>query len=349
MRAKALAGSAFTLACAGIGVAGFCVSAAHADPVADFYSGKQISLVISSGAGGGYDKLSRTVARHIGKHIPGQPNVVPRNMPGAGGIVASKHLYSSAARDGSVMGGVQNNAPLEPLFGTKAADYDSTKLNWIGTPSLETGLLIVWHTSKFKTIDDLRKYEMTAGASGVNSAPAFYSRLLNELLGAKIKVIAGYPGQNDAYLAIERGELDTYGTTFWSSLTSTKQNWIRDKQIRILLQYGPVKEPALKDVPYGPDLVKNEEDKQLFEAAYGPLTLGRPFLMPPEIPADRLAAVRKAFMEMIKDPDFRKEAEKTGLQIDNPRSGEQLQADIERLYRTPPKVVERLRRIAQGK
>ncbi len=343
MRAKAQAASVIALAFMTIG------GAASADPVADFYKGKTMSLVISSGAGGGYDTLSRTISRHIGKHIPGTPNMVPRNMPGAGGIVATKHLFSVAARDGAVMGGVQNNAPLEPLFGTKEADYDSTKLNWIGTPSLETGLLIVWHTSKFKTIDDVRKSEMTAGASGVNSAPAFYSRLLNELLGTKIKVIAGYPGQNDAYLAIERGELDTYGTTFWSSLTSTKQDWIKNKQIRILVQYGPIKEAELHDVPYGPDLVKNEDDKLLFEAAYGPLTLGRPFLMPPEIPADRLAAVRKAFMDMIKDADFRNEADKLGLQIDNPRSGEQLQADVERLYRTPANVVERLRRIAQAK
>ena len=343
MRAKAQAASVIALAFMTIG------GAASADPVADFYKGKTMSLVISSGAGGGYDTLSRTISRHIGKHIPGTPNMVPRNMPGAGGIVATKHLFSVAARDGTVMGGVQNNAPLEPLFGTKEADYDSTKLNWIGTPSLETGLLIVWHTSKFKTIDDVRKSEMTAGASGVNSAPAFYSRLLNELLGTKIKVIAGYPGQNDAYLAIERGELDTYGTTFWSSLTSTKQDWIKNKQIRILVQYGPIKEAELHDVPYGPDLVKNEDDKLLFEAAYGPLTLGRPFLMPPEIPADRLAAVRKAFMDMIKDADFRNEADKLGLQIDNPRSGEQLQADVERLYRTPANVVERLRRIAQAK
>jgi len=344
MRANAPAACVLAMSLSGLSIV-----AAAADPVADFYKGKTISMVISSGAGGGYDTLARTVARHIGKHVPGNPNLVPRNMPGAGGIVASKHMYTQAARDGTVMGTVMNNAPLEPLFGTKEADYDATKLNWIGTPSLETGLLIVWHTSKFKTIDDARQHEMTAGASGVNSAPAFYSRLLNELLGTKIKVIAGYPGQNEAYIAIERGELDTYGTTFWSSLTSTKQNWIKGNLIRILVQYGPVKEPELADVPYGPDLVKNEEDRLLFEAAYGPLTLGRPFLMPPEIPADRLAAVRKAFMDMIKDPDFRSEAEKLGLQIDNPRSGEQLQADVERLYRTPPHIVERLRRIAQAK
>jgi tripartite-type tricarboxylate transporter receptor subunit TctC len=324
-------------------------SPAMADPIADFYKGRTISMTISSAAGGGYDTLARTVARNLPKHLPGSPNIVPRNMPGAGGIVATKHLYTMAARDGSAMGIVQNNAPLEPLFGTKEADYDPTRFNWIGTPSLETGLLIVWHTSPFKTMEDVTKREMTAGASGVNSAPAFYSRVLNELLGAKIKVIAGYPGQNEAYIAIERGEIDTYGTTFWSSLTSTKQQWLRDKHVRVLLQYGPVKEEALKDVPYGPDLVKSEEDKLLFQAAYGPLSLGRPFLMPPDTPAERVRAVRKAFMEMIADKDFIAEAEKLGLQIDNPRSGEALQAEVERLYRTPPHVVERLRRIAQAK
>lgn len=326
-----------------------CASPAMADPIADFYKGRTISMTISSAAGGGYDTLARTVARNLPKHLPGSPNIVPRNMPGAGGIVATKHLYTMAARDGSAMGIVQNNAPLEPLFGTKEADYDPTRFNWIGTPSLETGLLIVWHMSPFKTMEDVTKREMTAGASGVNSAPAFYSRVLNELLGAKIKVIAGYPGQNEAYIAIERGEIDTYGTTFWSSLTSTKQQWLRDKQVRVLLQYGPVKEEALKDVPYGPDLVKSEEDKLLFQAAYGPLSLGRPFLMPPDTPAERVRAVRKAFMDMIADKDFNAEAEKLGLQVDNPRSGEALQAEVERLYRTPPHVVERLRRIAQAK
>lgn len=322
---------------------------AMADPVADFYKGKSVTMLISSSPGGGYDALSRIVARHIAKHIPGKPEVVPRNMPGAGGIVATKHVYSSAARDGTVMAGVQNNAPLEPLFGTKAADYDPTKLNWLGTPSRETGLLFVWHTSPFKTIEDVKTKELTAGASGVNSAPAFYARVLNELLGTKIKVIAGYPGQNEAYLAIERGELDSYGVTFWSSLTSTKQQWLKDNKIRILLQYGPEKEDALKDVPWGPDLVKDKEDKQLFEAAYGPLSLGRPFILPPELPKDRLAALQKAFMDTMSDPEFKKEAAARKMDVSNPRSGEALHAEVLRLYATPEKIVDRLRRIAQNK
>lgn len=323
-------------------------TSAAADPVADFYKGKSITLMIGASAGGGYDTLARAVARYLPRHIPGSPNVVPSNVPGAGGIVAIKNLATISQRDGTVIGLMRNEVPLDPLFGTEEADYDPTKLNWLGTLSVETGLLIVWHTSPFMTIEDAKQREMTAGADGVTSEPAFFSRVLNELLGTKIKVIAGYPGQNEAYLAIERGELDTFGVTYWSSLTSTKQDWLRENKIRILLQYGPIKEAALKDVPYGPDLVTSNEDKLLFRAAYGPLTLGRPFALPPEVPADRVAALRKAFMDMIADKDFRAEADKLGLQVDNPRSGEQLQKEMGRLYAIPKDVLERLRRLAQA-
>ena len=332
-----------------VAIATYAGAASANASVAEFYNGKSVSVIISVSPGGGYDVLARTVARHMQKHVPGQPNFVPRNMPGAGGIVAAMYLYTSAPRDGSVMGITQNTTPLEPLLGSPAANFDPTKFNWIGTPSLETGLLISWHTSPFKTFEDVKRIEMTAGASGTNSGPAFYSRLLNELLGAKIKVIAGYPGQNEAFIAMERGEVDTYGVTFWSSLTSARPKWLEDNQVRILLQYGPVREEALKGVPYGPDLVKSPEDKLLFEAAYGSLSLGRPFFMPPEVPADRVKAMREGFMAMLADKEFLTEAARLGLQADNPRTGEQLQAEVERLYRMPPQVIERLRRIAQAK
>jgi tripartite-type tricarboxylate transporter receptor subunit TctC len=320
---------------------------AKAQSLEDFYRGKTISLVVSSSAGGGYDTLSRAVARHLGKHIPGNPAVVVRNMPGAGGIVATSFIAKVAPRDGLTIAGVQNNTPFEPLFGTKEADYDPTKLTWLGTPSVETGLLIIWHTSPVKTLEDAKHIQITAGASGANSTPSFYSRLLNELLGLKIKVIPGFPGQNEAYLAMERGELDSYGVTFWSSLTSTKASWLRDKKIRILVQYGPQKEAALPDVPYGPDLVKNEDDKLLFEAAYAPLAAGRPFVAPPGLPADRAAALRKAMLDTYKDPEFLAEAAKQGIEINKPTSGEALQAQIARVYKMPARIAERLRKIAQ--
>ena len=321
---------------------------ARAQSVEEFYRGKTISMIVSSSPGGGYDALSRAVSRHLGKHMPGNPNVVVRNMPGAGGIVATSFINKVAPRDGLTIAGVQNNTPFEPLFGTKEADYDPTKMTWLGTPSVETGLLIVWHSSPIMTLADAQKMEMTAGASGANSTPSFYARLLNELLGTKIKVIAGFPGQNEAYLAMERGEVDSYGVTFWSSLTSTKPNWLPEKKIRILVQYGPEKETDLPDVPFGPDLIKKEEDRLLMEAAYAPLAAGRPFVAPPGLPPERTAALRKAMLDAFKDPDFLAEAAKLQLQVDKPRSGEQLQEQIKRVYEMPASVSERLRKIAQN-
>jgi tripartite-type tricarboxylate transporter receptor subunit TctC len=332
----------------GLVVSGIALQTARADSVEDFYRGKTLNMVCSSSAGGGYDTLTRAVARHLGKHIPGHPSVVVRNLPGAGGIVATRYIAKTAARDGLTIAGVQNNTPFEPLFGTKQADYDATKLTWLGTPSVETGLLLVWHTSPIKSLEDAKTHEMTAGASGLNSAPSFYARLLNELLGTKIKIILGFPGQNEAYLAMERGELDApYGVTFWSSLTSTKAEWIRDKKIRILVQYGPEKEAALPDVPYGPDLVKDPADKALFEAAYAPLAAGRPFVAPPDLPPQRAAALRAAMLATFKDPEFLAEAKKLRLEINKPTSGEAMQAQVARVYQMPQSVVERLRRIAQ--
>jgi tripartite-type tricarboxylate transporter receptor subunit TctC len=328
-------------------LAGAAIETARAQSVEDFYHGKSISMVVSSSAGGGYDTLSRAVARFLGRHIPGNPTVIVRNMPGAGGILATRYIAHVAPRDGLTIANVQNNTPFEPLFGTKEADYDATKLTWLGTPSVETGLLIVWHTSPIKTIEDAKKMQLTAGASGANSTPSFYARLLNELLGLKIKIILGYPGQNEAYLAMERGELDSYGVTFWSSLTSTKAEWIRDKKIRILVQYGPDKEAALPDVPYGPDLVRNADDKKLFEAAYAPLAVGRPFVAPSDLPPLRAAALRAGLLATFKDSQFLAEAARMRLVINKPTSGESIQEQIARVYRMPQRVVDRLRRIAQ--
>ncbi len=326
----------------------FAATAARGETVEDFYRGKTVSMVVSSAPGGGYDTVSRAVARYLGKHIPGNPSVVIRYMPGAGGIVGTSFIAKVAPRDGLTIGGVQNNTPFEPLFGTKEADYDPTRITWLGTPSVETGTLFAWHASAIRSLDDARRIEMTVGSSGANSTPSFFARLLNELLGLKLRIITGYPGQNEAYLAMERGELDGYGMTFWSSLVSTRADWLRDGKIRVLLQYGPEKEAYLAGVPFGPDLVKTEADRQLFEAAYGSLAAGRPFLAPPDIPSDRAAALRAAMMATFRDPEFLAEAARSQMQVDKPKRGEELQALIARIYKMPPAIVTRLRAIAQS-
>jgi tripartite-type tricarboxylate transporter receptor subunit TctC len=320
----------------------------HADAVADFYKGKSVTLVVSSSSGGGYDALGRVVARYLGKHIPGQPTVIVRNMPGAGGIVATNYLYNSAAKDGTTFGLVQNNTPFEPLFGTREAQYDASKFDWLGAPSSEVGILAIWNTVPVDSIADARTHQITVGSSGANSTPSFFARLLDATLGVKLKIVLGYAGQAEAFLAMERGEVDGYPSIFYNSLMSTHPTWVADKKIKLLVQYGAAAEPEIADVPFAPDLVTNPDDKRMLQTAFAPLALGRPFLMPPGGPADRVAAMRQALADTFKDPDFLAETDQLQLGVKNPRSGDEIAAEVSRAYQTPPQIVERLRALAQG-
>ena len=317
----------------------------QADPVADFYKGKAVTIVVSSSAAGGYDTIARAVARHMGKHMPGGPAFIVRNMPGAGGMTATNFLYNNADKDGTVIGLVQNNTPFEPLFGTKEARYDPVKFNWLGSPSSETAMVLLWHTVPVNSVADLKAREVAVGVSGANSTPAFFTRLLNATLGTKMKPINGYPGQNDVLLAMERRELDGHPSAFFNSVRSTRPTWLPEKTAKAIVQYGPEKRAELPDVPFAPDLVGNEEDKLVMQAAFAPLALGRPFLMPPGIPAERVAALRHAFAATMTDPEFLAESEKMGLGLNAPRSGEQMQAVMERTYQSPPQVIDRLRQL----
>lgn len=329
-----------------LGALGFGGEALAADAVGDFYKGKRVTIVVGTAAGGGYDLLARTIAKHMFVHIPGRPEVVVRNMPGAGGLIAMNYLASEAAKDGTIIVAVPGNAPLEPLFGTKRAKYDALRMHWIGTPSVESGVMTVWGTHPAKTFEEARRMKLKAGVSGFNSAPALYARLLNELLGMKLEVVLGYRGQSGAFVAMQNGKIDTYGVTYWSTLTSARKKWLRDKKIRVLLQYGPQKEAALQNVPYLPDLLKSPADRAFLEAAWAPLKLGRPFGVDGAVPAPRVAALRKAFMDTLADPKFRKDVKRIGLVINKPRNGEQLQKEINDIYRMPRDILVRLRKIA---
>jgi tripartite-type tricarboxylate transporter receptor subunit TctC len=321
-------------------------SPSPAQPVAEFYRGKTVTLIVSSAPGGGYDALARTVAPHLSRHIPGNPSVVVRNMSGAGGIVAVNHLFNVAAKDGTVIGNVQNNTPFEPLFGTKEAMYDPLKFNWLGTPSVETALLTVWHQTPVNSWKDVLTREITMGSSGVNSTPSFYGRLLIETLALKLKLIVGYESQSRVFLAMERGEVDGYPSVFYSALTSTRPTWLPEKKVKLLVQVGLEKEPNLPDVPSALELARNADDQALIEAGAGPLGAGRPFLMPPGAPADRVSAMRRALMDTFKDPAFLEEAKKRRLDVNSQRSGEELHALLQRIYhKTPPHVIARLRKI----
>jgi len=321
---------------------------AVANDVADFYSKNDVTFIISSGAGGGYDTLGRLLARHLPKHIPGSPNIIVQNMPGAGGIFATSYLYNRADKDGSVIGGIQNNAPFERLFGNKV-DFESQKFNWLGTPSVETGILLVWRDVPVNNIQDAINTPITVASSGVNSTPSFYTRLLNNILGTKIRDIAGYKGQADSFLAMERREVDGYPSVFYGSLMSTRSEWVKDGSVKLLLQYGPEKEKAISNVPYMPELVKSKEDLALLDVAFAPLSLGRPYLMPPGVPKDRVAAMQAAFEATFADPEFLKEANAIGLSTGSPRTGPEIQEFMARVFDTDQAILDRLIEIYRPK
>jgi tripartite-type tricarboxylate transporter receptor subunit TctC len=315
---------------------------ARADPVADFYKGKDVRFIVATTTGTGYDTYARAVARHLGRHIPGQPNIIPQNMPGAGGLAAMNHIAAVAPKDGTVFGMIQNTVPFEPLFENKAALFDVAKVNWLGTPATETGLFIVYKTSKVKTLRDAQTMELIAGTTGTASTPAFYGRLFNQLLGLKTRLVAGYPSQLELLLAMEQGEIDTMTSPFWSSLKVQRPKWIADKAISVLFQYGATPHPELKDVAFAHDLLSNEADKALLTASIAALAAGRPIAAPPAVPAERVAALRDAFAATFRDPQFIADCAKQGIECSDSRTGAQLEALIRQAYAAPPEIKKRL-------
>jgi tripartite-type tricarboxylate transporter receptor subunit TctC len=333
--------------CIALLVTAWAASAA-AGPIDSFYKGKTVTLLVGGSAGGGYDTLGRAIARSIGHHIPGDPSIIVQNMPGAGGMVAMDYLFHTAEHDGSVIALVENGPPLAPLFGVKLARYDATKFNWLGTPSVETAVVLIWHTVPVNSLADLKSRPTTMGASGTNSTQAFYTRLVDAVLGTKMKAINGYKGLNDTFLAMERGEIDGSPSVFYSAITSTRPHWLPDHLAKAILQYGPQPVKDLVGVPFVPDLITAPDDKLLLQAAFAPLALGRPLVMPPGVPADRVAAMRQALADTFADPAFLADAKKLKLVVNAPQTGQQLQDVIDHAYATPPRLIDRLRALNEG-
>jgi tripartite-type tricarboxylate transporter receptor subunit TctC len=321
---------------------GLSQAPARADAVADFYKGKDLRLIISSSVGGGYDIYARLIAKHLSRRIPGNPTIVPQNMPGAGGIAGVNQLYNVAPKDGSVIAAIQNTVPFEPLFENKSAQFDAAKLSWLGTPTTEVAMYLVWHGSKVKTLADAQREPMIAGAAGAASTPAFYGRLFNQIFHLKAKLVTGYPGQNEILLAMESGEVEAMPSPFWSSLKTARPTWYPEKKISFLFQYGARPHPELAGVPFAPDLLKDEADKTLLIAASAPLGIGRPYAAPPGIPADRLAALREAMMATFKSPEFVADCEKQRLECVDARTGPELEALIKQAYGVPDDIRKRL-------
>jgi tripartite-type tricarboxylate transporter receptor subunit TctC len=310
---------------------------AQADAIADFYRGKTVNVLIGVGVGGEYDIQARLVARHIGKHIPGNPTVVAQNMTGAGGLKMLNYLYTVAPRDGTSIGMIQNAFPAMQAIGREGVQYDAAKMSWLGTiaPVVET--MAVWHAAKVNSIDDARKREVIAGASGRGAITFTYPALMNELFGTKFKIVTGYTGGNQINLAMERGEVEARNNT-WSSWKATKAAWLKENKIAIIAQAGP-KAPDL-DAPSIEDMTKSPEDRQLVELIMSGTQFGRPMTTNAGVPAERVAALRAAFAATMKDPEFLAEAAKLNFEV-RPVLGEAMQRIVEKVLATPKPVAAR--------
>lgn len=309
----------------------------------EFYKGKTVNFLIGSAAGGGYDTYSRLISTHIGRHLPGNPTVVPQNLPGAGSIRAANQLYNVAAKDGTVIGMVDQALYLNQILGTPELKADARKYNWIGRILSNSAVLFAWHTAEVKTADDAFKHQLIISTTG--AASKLNWTVMNNVLGTKFKIITGYSGTNESRLAMERREVDALSMP-WSLLKNEGAEWLKDKKINLLLQTGTDKHPELQNLPRMIDLAKTDEDRQLMELFSSPSTIGRSVVAPPGVPAERVADLRKAFMAAIKDPALLADVERSKLELD-PLSGEELQKAISGGGDFPEKLIERARAVAK--
>ena len=315
---------------------------ASAQSVADFYQGKQVVLIVGAASGGGYDAQARLLARHIGKHIPGNPTVVVQNMPGAGSLQATNHLYNIAAKDGTTFGLIQRDMLVAKAMHAPGVRFEIEKFNWIGNLASEIGIVVAWHTSPIKTTEDLFKTEMIVGGTGTTIDTETSPRLMNSLIGTKFRVVSGYTGTASVLLAMERGEVMGFGDWSLSNIRSRNAQMLKDGKIRLLMQTALAKSPDLPDVPLILDFAKTPEDRQVMEVFLSQKQAARPVLAPPGIPPDRVKALRDAFMATAADPEFKEDAEKSRLEV-SPSSGEELAKTVNNISRVPQALMDRLK------
>ena len=313
-------------------------SAALANDIADFYKGKTLNFIIGSAPSGGYDTYGRLVVRSMGKHIPGKPEIVPRNMPGGSSRVAASSLYNVASKDGLSVAMINQELPLAQVLGEKF-QFDVSKFHWIGTPDTDNRAMVTWHTSGVRTIEDAKTKEITMGASGPTEASG-YPEMLNTLVGTKFKSIKGYAGGGAINLAMERGEVDGRGDNAWESWKGDHGDWVRDGKIHVIVQVGLTKVPDLPHVPLLMDLAPRPEDRAVLKLISAPTTVGHPIVAPPGVPPERISALRAAFDATMTDPIFLSDAEKQRRPI-RPVSGEQLQKIVADMLASPPDVIAR--------
>ena len=320
---------------------------AEAQSVAEFYRGKVVNLIVGYSAGGGYDTYTRILARHLGKHIPGNPTIVVQNAPGAGSLKLANTLYNVAPKDGTTIGIFSRGMAMEPLIGGTNTQFDSTKFTWLGSGTNENSVFVAWHTSPVKTWNDLVTKNFTVGGEGSGSDPDVYALLLKNAFGAKLKLITGYPGTAEIAIALERGEIDTRASWSWSSLKTLKPYWLAQKKVNLPVQLNLSKGADLQDVPLISEFATTEKQRQMLTLILSRQEMARPYVAPPGIPEDRKVALRAAFDKAWADPELLAEMKARGQEV-NPVSGAALDKLIADLYATPKDVVDETKRAIAG-
>jgi tripartite-type tricarboxylate transporter receptor subunit TctC len=305
------------------------------------YGGKTIDLVIGYPPAGSNDTYARLLGRHLGKHIPGNPNVIPKNMPGAGSFLALGYIYNVASKDGTTIGIGAPTAPLDEKLGTQGVRFKTAELNWVGRVDSLINIVFMWKTSPVKTVAEARKIESTLSATGAGSTVSIFPTVMNNVLGTKFRLIMGYRGSNEAQLAVERGEVDGHSTS-WTAVKVAHPEWLPSKSITILVQFGLTRHPELPDVPTVVDLARTDDERAILRAVMNATEVGTAFFTTPGVPADRLAALRRAFDATMKDPDFLAEAQKMNLTV-NPITGEELQKLVAEVSNLSPDLLEKVR------
>lgn len=311
--------------------------------VGAFYAGRVIDVVIGFPPGGSNDVYARHVAKHLSRHLPGSPQIIPRNMPGAGGLAAANWLYTQAPKDGTVIGLAAPAIPLDEKLGTPNIRFETAKFNWIGRISTSVNQVLVWHTSKARSINDAFEREITLGATGAGSTVSVYPNVLNKLLGTRFKIIMGYKASTEAMLALERGETEGHSTS-WEVLKLRHPTWVREAKVRLLLQFASKRHPEMPDVPTAFEIAKSDEQRAILRIVLNAVDIGKSLMAPPGVPAERVAALRRAFVAMTKDPEFIAEFSPMGLDVE-PMEGEELQKLVASVAAIPPELLAKVKAV----
>jgi tripartite-type tricarboxylate transporter receptor subunit TctC len=322
------------------------IAPARAEPVADFYAHHSLNLLVGFPAGAAYDIYARLLARHLGDHVPGQPSVVVTNMPGASSLVLTNFLANAAPKDGSVVGAVIERVGLEPLIDPANARFDGRAFGWIGSLLKVTEVCMFWGAAPAKTIEDAKREEVIVGASGSSGGSALAARVLNAFVGTKFKIIGGYGGP-ELFLAMERGETEGRCGMSWGGLKAARPDWLADGKLNIVVQMAMQKDPELAGVPLITDLVQSNSDKDALRYLYATGEMGRPFVAPPGVPDDRIAALRAAFDATVADPAFIADAKRANLEI-SAVPGTRVQEIVQKLYETPRSIIDRVEALEMG-